>query len=294
MARRAALLPVLASVVAALGASPAAPAARMEPVDVELVIATDVSPSIDGEEAQLQREGTAEAFLDPQVIQAIQAGALGKIGVVYVDFSSRQYNKIVVNWMVIKDRASAAAFATALRNAAPGYGRHTSISEAIELGEFLIQGNNYEGTKKVIDISGDGPNNWGRAVNEVRDEAVRKNITINGLPIVEDEGFGSYPNLDRYFENCVIGGPGAFVVTARGFRDFARAIRNKLILEIAALKPPAPPLLVKVAQAARPAPTAPASPTFRPRAGAPLNERGCENTYGFGGFDFGPAPPRGR
>jgi hypothetical protein len=291
MARRAALLPILAS-LAALAASSARPAARIEPVDVELVIATDVSPSIDGEEAQLQREGTAEAFLDPQVIQAIQAGALGKIGVAYVDFSSRQYNKIVINWMVIKDRASATAFATALRNAAPGYGRHTSISEAIELGEFLIEGNNFEGTKKVIDISGDGPNNWGRAVNEVRDEAVRKNITINGLPIVEDEGFGSYPNLDRYFANCVIGGAGAFVVTAKGFRDFARAIRNKLILEIAARDPVPAPLLIKVAQAAGPRPMP--APTIRPRAGAPLNERGCENTYGFGGFDFGPAPPRGR
>lgn len=285
MARRAMILAAAASLMATLAIAPATPAARMEPVDVELVIATDVSPSIDGEEAQLQREGMAEAFLDPQVIQAIGAGALGKIGVVYVDFSSRQYNKIVVNWQVIKDRASAAAFATELRNAPPGFGRHTSISEAIELGAFLMEANSFEGTKKVIDISGDGPNNWGRAINEARDDAVAKNITINGLPIVEDEGFGSFPKLDKYFENCVIGGPGAFVVVAKGFRDFARAIRNKLILEIASAAPERKnPLLVRVAQAA-PRPAAPARP------GAQRNQRGCENTFGFGGFNFDTPPP---
>ncbi|MSP95142.1 MAG: DUF1194 domain-containing protein [Alphaproteobacteria bacterium] len=284
MARFAKGLALAFGLMATLAIAPAKPAARMEAVDVELVIATDVSPSIDGEEAQLQREGMAEAFLDPQVIQAIGAGSLGKIGVVYVDFSSRQYNKIVVEWQVIKDRASAAAFAAAIRNAPPGYGRHTSISEAIELGAFLLEANNLEGTKKVIDVSGDGPNNWGRAINEVRDEAIAKHITINGLPIVEDEGFGTYRDLDKYFENCVIGGSGAFVVVAKGFRDFARAIRNKLIQEIASL--PAErgnPLLVRVAQTP-PRLAAPGRPA------APRNGQGCQNSAGFGGFNFNPPP----
>ena len=286
MARRAMALAAAASLMATLAIAPATPAARMEAVDVELVIATDVSPSIDGEEAQLQREGMAEAFLDPQVVQAIRAGSLGKIGVTYVDFSSRQYNKIVVNWQVIKDRASAAAFATELRNAPPGYGRHTSISEAIELGAFLLETNNFEGTKKVIDISGDGPNNWGRLVNEARDDALAKRIVINGLPIVEDEGFGTYPDLDKYFETCVIGGPGAFVVVAKGFRDFARAIRNKLILEIASAQPrPANPLLIKIAQAAL-RPETPPRPLAPVRPQRPID---CENTFGFGGFTTTPA-----
>src|SRR6185295_1445269 len=133
----------------------------MEAVDVELVIATDVSPSIDPQEAQLQREGIAEAFLNPQVVSAIQSGSLGKIGVAYIDFSSREFNKIVINWRVIKDKPSAAAFADTLRKAPRTFGRHTSISDALELGQFLLETNNLEGTKRVIDVSGDGPNNWG-------------------------------------------------------------------------------------------------------------------------------------
>ena len=276
----------MAAAIGLLALSAPAPSfsASLEAVDVELVIATDVSPSIDQAEAHLQREGIVEAFLNPQVVQAIQAGSLGKIAVVYVDFSSREYNRIAVNWQVIKDKASAAAFAAKLRNAPPGFGRHTSISDAIELGEFLLEGNNLEGTKKVIDISGDGPNNWGRQINLVRDQAVARHITINGLPIVEEGGFGSYPDLDKYFSNCVIGGPAAFIVVAKGFQDFARAIRNKLILEIANDAPGnarANPLIMKIAAQ----PAAPrAQPLPRPQNTPTLNEKACGNAFGFGGF----------
>jgi hypothetical protein len=268
--------------------SPAATyaAAPLEPVDVELVIATDVSPSIDFSEARLQREGVAQAFLNPEVVQAIEAGSLGKIGVAAIDFSAREYNRIVVNWMVIHDKVTATAFSETIRKAPPTTGRHTSISDAIELAELLLETNTLEGTKKVIDISGDGTNNWGRPINVVRDEAVAKRIVINGLPIL-----GSAPELDKYYSNCVIGGPGSFIVVANGFIDFARAIRNKLIQEIARATPPrgqSSPLLVRVA-----------APTLRPnpRGGfaPPLNEQGCGNQFGgfgpFNGFDF-PPPPR--
>ena len=257
-------------------AMPSYAAQPLEPVDIELVIATDVSPSIDRAEAKLQRDGIIAAFENPQVIDAIQSGSLGKIGVIAIDFSAREYTKIVTDWMVIKDKASAEEFAQIMRKTPTSTGRHTSISDAIETAEVLLEENRLEGTKKVIDISGDGPNNWGRQVNTVRDEAVAKGITINGLPIL-----GSATDLDKYYMNCVIGGPASFIIVANGFADFARAIRNKLIQEIALVQPVRMQhhrLLVRVADTPVPVP--------RPRGGytAPLNEKGCENQ--FGGFDF--------
>src|SRR5215471_962408 len=192
------------------GSSAHAAAARTLPVpkearqavDVALVIATDVSPSIDAQEAHLQREGIAEAFASPQVIQAIQAGSLGKIAVVMLDFSSTEYNRVVLDWRAIGDKNAALAFSDAVRRQPRTFGRHTSISQAIESAMLLLDASNFEGTKKVIDISGDGPNNWGRPVNLVRDEAVAKKITINGLPILGDPSeFGYVPDLDKYYSN---------------------------------------------------------------------------------------------
>src|ERR1043165_6949479 len=159
---------ILRSAIAAgIFAIAAAPcfAAAPEPVDVELVIATDVSPSIDASEARLQRQGIADAFVNPQVVQAIEGGSLGKIAVVALDFSAREYSRIVVNWQVIHDKATAAAFSAAIRKAPATTGRHTSISDAIEMAQALLETNTYEGTKRVIDISGEGPNNWGRPTN---------------------------------------------------------------------------------------------------------------------------------
>jgi Protein of unknown function (DUF1194) len=258
-------------------------AAMVEPVDLELVIATDVSPSIDATEARLQREGIAEAFLDPRVVDAIQSGSLGKIAVAAIDFSSREYNRVAADWQVIKDQKSAAAFAEHMRRTPARPGRRTSISDGIELAQLLIETNLFLGTRKAIDVSGDGRNNWGRPVNIVRNEAVAKGITINGLPIL-----GSAAGLDAYFTDCVIGGPAAFVVPAHGFSDFARAVRNKLIQEIAQERRNGEPnLLVKV-QAQAPL----------PRGGytRPLNDTGCENVFGgfpsFRGFDFPLPVPR--
>ena len=210
-------------------------------VDLELVIATDVSRSIDHEEALLQREGIADAFRNPAVIRAIRSGYLRRIGVAYIDYSSRAFNKLVVDWTVVHDRESAEAFAARLLAAPLTFGRRTSISDAIEMAREMIETNALEGTRRAIDVSGDGPNNHGRFVDLVRDATIARRITINGLPILnQSDAFNRrfyLPDLDKYYLGCVIGGPGAFLVVANSFEDFAFAIRRKLILEIAGTAP---------------------------------------------------------
>ena len=247
----------------------ALPARAVESVDLELVIATDVSRSIDEEEARLQREGIAAAFRDKDVIRAIQSGFLRRIGVAYIDYSNRFFNKIVIDWRIVRDRESAEGFAEALLKAPLTFGRRTSISDAIEIGAEMIESNNFEGTRRVIDVSGDGPNNHGRLVDHVRNETVAKRITINGLPIVNEGGrFASrfyLPDLDKYYQGCVIGGAGAFVVVANDFKDFARAIRRKLILEIAGLTP-GDGFIIKAA-------AAPLLATYHP---GQVYEKGCD------------------
>jgi hypothetical protein len=229
------------ALLVAIAASAGMPAAAQEPVDLELVLATDVSYSIDAEEARLQRQGTVAAFRSREIIRAIQTGALGRIAVAYMDFSGRPYNRIVIDWQVIHDEASALAFADRLATAPPTRGQSTSISDAVEDAAHMIDSNGFEGIRRVIDVSGDGPNNAGRLVDRVRDETLAKGITINGLTIINqaDRWSTSYflEDLDRYYEGCVIGGPGAFVIVASDFQDYARAIRQKLILEIAGLTP---------------------------------------------------------
>ncbi len=273
-------------------------AAKLEPVDLELVLATDTSQSIDDSEAMLQREGVAAAFRSPEIARAIQAGALGKIGVLYLDWSGAGNDRIVVNWWVIHDRPSADAFSAALLKAPRTYGSGTAIGEAITLAAGLIEANNLEGTQKTIDVSGDGPNNQGRAVAEARDEVAAKGITINGLPIVTDEYGGGewgayYGELDKYYANCVIGGPRSFALPAKGFQDFATAIRRKLVLELSdAAQPPrgAPSPIVKVAAVPTPQLQRPLRPDAGVNAqqarlncggGGPTRGRGFR---GFGGF----------
>jgi hypothetical protein len=238
-------------------------AAAAESVDLELVIATDVSYSIDEEEATLQRHGVIEAFRDEEVVRAITSGILGRIAVAYIDFASRATSRIVVDWQIIRDRATANGFADRLAAASLTRGMHTSISDGIEQARRMIETNAIEGTRRVIDVSGDGPNNFGRLVDDVRDDTIARRITINGLPIMNERGaFSSryyLPDLDLYFRGCVIGGPGAFIVVANNFNDFARAIRRKLILEIADNAPRDDefprPLLVPAATGAPPRPS---------------------------------------
>jgi hypothetical protein len=212
------------------------------PVDLELALAVDVSRSIDADEAQLQRHGYIQAFRDPEVINAIETGMLGRIAVGYFEWAGFSHAEIIVDWTLIDSAASANAFADALGKGFPLAASRTSISGAIEFAQPWFNNNGFEGSRRVVDVSGDGPNNWGELVTVARDRAVSAGVTINGLPIL-DQGFGLFSrfnigSLDLYYRDCVIGGTGAFMVVATDFNDFARAVRRKLVLEIANLQPP--------------------------------------------------------
>jgi hypothetical protein len=279
----------IGGIMAALTATPtpAAPASSATQVDLKLVIATDVSRSINDEEAQLQREGTAEAFLNPEVVKAIQGGALGRIAVAMFDFSSPEYNRIVIDWTIIKDRASAAAFAERVRNTPRTPGRRTSVSSALELGALMLEGSDKDivATRKVIDVSGDGPNNDGNSMQESHDKTIAAGIVVNGLPVMDENANGYYPNLDKYYAGCVVGGKGAFVVVVRSFADFGAAMRHKLILEIsqnesAIRQAQNAPFLTRVAAVRENGPGA------QPQVLRPTNNYpgGCDLYGGFGGF----------
>ena len=258
------------------------------------MLAVDISGSIDYEEAELQRKGIVDAFMSREVIQAIQSGSLGRIGVSVVYFSSADYGvmSVPVNWMVVQDQASATTFVKALVAARRPSARGTSISDALALSLRMLETGPYHSVKQVIDVSGDGVNNAGRPVQEVREEILAKGITINGLPILD---YSTPQDLDKYFEGCVIGGPASFVIPAKGFVDFARAMRRKLVLEISGLTPAdmpeGNPLIVKVAAAPAPVRPMPAFPqAARPRTNSPYSG-GCDFPMfggygGFGNFSF--------
>ena len=269
------------------------PQGQSQEVDVALVLAVDVSGSIDYEEAELQRKGIVDAVMSREVIQAIQAGSLGRIGVSVVYFSSRDYGvmSVPVNWMVVQDQASATTFAKTLVAARRPSARGTSISDALELSLRMLETGPYHAVKQVIDVSGDGVNNAGRPVQEIREQVLAKGITINALPIID---YSTPQDLDKYFEGCVTGGPASFVIPAKGFGDFARAMRRKLVLEISGLTPAdmphGNPLIVKVAAASPTPPSVRPVPAFpqaaRPRTNSPY-QGGCDFPM-FGGFgNFG-------
>jgi len=198
-------------------------------VDLALVLAVDASGSVDQVRFELQKQGYVAAFRHPRVIGAIQSGPTQSIAVIMMQWTGPALQVIAVPWTKISDAASANAFADAIA-AAPRalFGGGTSISGAIDTGMGLLFDNPYRATRRVIDISGDGSNNRGRSVNQARDEAVRAGVGINGLPILALE-----PDLDRYYQQNVIGGPGAFVIAAKDFNAFGDAILKKLIAEIA-------------------------------------------------------------
>ena len=218
-------------------------AAEDLPVDLELVLAVDISGSVDEVEARLQREGYIAALRHPHVIEAIQSGPLGRIAVAYVEWAGDYYQRTMLDWSLLDGRESAFAFADALSESPLATAHWTSLSGAIDYARPLFDGNGFEGVRRVIDISGDGYNNRGRPVEAARDEAVATGITINGLPIVNDRPnpWGGQPaiDLELYYEQQVIGGPGAFVVVAEDYTAFASAILSKLLLEIAGETPPA-------------------------------------------------------
>jgi hypothetical protein len=231
--------------------SPGAAKAEAE-VDLSLVLAVDVSRSMDPDEQELQRRGFVEAFRSPLVHEAIRGGMLGRIAVTYVEWSGVTDQTLVVPWTVIEDSEGAVEFAERLARSPIARISRTSISGAIDFSVRLLGASGVEAMRRVIDISGDGPNNNGRTVTVARDEAVAGGVTINGLPIMlkRPVGFGDMENLDHYYRDCVIGGPGAFMVPVRERHQFAEAIKTKIIREIAAL--PSEPL-VRLAQAEAPA-----------------------------------------
>ena len=224
-------------------------AAADEEVDLALVIAVDISFSMDPEEQALQREGFVEAFRSPVVHEAIRRGMLGRIAVVYAEWAANFEQKIIVPWTVIDNPESAMAFAGRLEAQPTRRGPRTSVSGAIDFGVRLLSQSGVDATRRVIDISGDGANNQGRPVTAARDEAVAQGITINGLPIMlkRATSYWDVTELDIYYRDCVIGGPGAFTVPVRERDQFPNAIKTKIIMEIAGLVPPQP--LITRAQA---------------------------------------------
>ena len=197
--------------------------------DILLVLAVDTSGSVNQTRFELQRRGYADAFRSQQVLNAIQGGSTGSIAVTMVQWTGPAMQALAVPWMLVKDAASANALADAIE-AAPRqlFGGGTSISGAIDHAMLILPNAPYRGLKRVIDISGDGSNNRGRDVREARDEAVKAGVIINGLPIVSLEY-----DLDKYYFNNVIGGPGAFIVPADSYDNFGQAVLRKLVLEIA-------------------------------------------------------------
>ena len=232
------LLRLIALVV--LFAAPAAAQDRKE-VDLALAMAIDISGSIDPEEAHLQRQGYVLAFRDPVIVKAILGGANGRIAVAYYEWSDAWVQRLLIDWTLLDSEASIAAFADRLANAPISIARRTSISGAIRYSVPLFGRSPYEAGRKVLDISGDGSNNDGALVTDMRYEALKERIVINGLPIMNDRpnpcGCPSEADLDKYYLACVTGGPRSFVEVARNFDDFPRAVRKKLLQEVADIGP---------------------------------------------------------
>jgi hypothetical protein len=218
-------------------------------VDVELVLAVDVSYSMDMDELAIQREGYAQAIVSKEFLQALKTGPNGKISVTYFEWAASSDQKIIIPWRVIDGPETADAVANEIMKTPIRRASRTSISGAINFAMPLFDEDPYRGLRRVIDISGDGPNNNGSPVTVARDAALEKGITINGLPIMVKEPSYStmdIDNLDFYYEDCVIGGPGSFVVTIKDRDKFKEAIRTKLLLEVAGRTPERP--IVPVAE----------------------------------------------
>jgi Protein of unknown function (DUF1194) len=212
------------------------------PVDVELVLAVDISYSMDPEEQALQREGYITGLTSREFLQALRSGMNGKVAITYFEWAGPYDQKIVVPWRLIDGPESADAFANDIARAPYRRASRTSISGALNFAKPLFDGSGYRGIRRVIDVSGDGANNSGPFVTIVRDDVLAASITINGLPIMlkRPNSFTmDLANLDVYYEDCVIGGPGAFVIPIREREQFKEATRTKLVLEIAGRTPPA-------------------------------------------------------
>jgi len=212
-------------------------------VDVELILAVDVSYSMDMDELAIQREGYAQAIVSKEFLQALKSLPNGKIAITYFEWAASSDQKIIIPWRVIDGPETADAVANEIMKTPIRRASRTSISGAIYFAMPLFDDNPYHGARRVIDISGDGPNNNGAPIIGARDEALAKGIVINGLPIMVKEPSYStmdIDNLDWYYEDCVIGGPGSFVVSIKDRDKFKEAIRAKLLLEVAGRTPDRP------------------------------------------------------
>jgi hypothetical protein len=212
------------------------------PVDIELVLAVDVSYSMDPDEQALQREGYATALTSREFLQALREGGNGKIAVTYMEWAGQYDQRVVVPWRLIEGPESADAVAAEISGAPYRRASRTSISGGLLFAKGLFDNSGYHGVRRVIDVSGDGANNSGLLVAPTRDEVLAAGITINGLPIVlkrANAGTMDIKNLDVYYEDCVIGGPGSFVIPIREREKFIEATRTKLVLEVAGRTPPA-------------------------------------------------------
>jgi len=231
--------------LAALLAVGLSTAARAESVDLALVLAADVSRSIDGEEFSLQREGYAQAMTDPRVLRAIRSGVAGAIAVCFVEWASPEEQQVVSDWKVIRDGETAEVFAAKLNDAPRSFLGRTSISGAIDFAMAKLASSGFEAKRRIIDISGDGTSNSGGPLDQARARALKAGIVINGLAIINER-----PNpgalahtqppggLPAYYRENVIGGEGSFLLVVRDFDSFGEAIRNKILTEIAGTPPP--------------------------------------------------------
>jgi Protein of unknown function (DUF1194) len=209
-------------------------------VDLALVLAVDVSTSMDPDEQDLQRQGYVEAFRSVSVHQAIHGGTLGRIAVTYVEWAGAhpRFQNVVVPWTILESSKDGVAFAERLARAPIHRAAGTSISEAIDFSIALLSSGHFLAPRRVIDISGDGSSNQGRLVTEARDEAVAHGVTINGLPILLKEPEGrENASIDAYYRDCVIGGPNAFMIPVRERSQFLFETRTKIIREIAGVSP---------------------------------------------------------
>jgi hypothetical protein len=237
---------VIAAFVACLvGASVGPPAARAETVDLLLVLAADVSRSIDDAEYSLQRKGYAAAMTDPQVMRAIVGGRHHAVAITFIEWSGAADQNVVVDWTVVRDEEAAGSVAATMLTAPRSFLGRTAIGAAIDFAMERFAAAPAEADKRIIDISGDGTNNAGRAVTEARDDAVAAGVTINALAIINTQtnpgyAFHTQPpgGLPKYFEENVIGGPGAFLLKIDNFESFAAAITRKMVTEIAGAAPP--------------------------------------------------------
>jgi hypothetical protein len=231
--------PLALSILLALAAFPVR--AETE-VDMELVLAVDVSRSMSPVELEIQRRGYAEALTSDEVLSAIADGYTGRIALTYMEWAGNGATRVIVDWTAVGTRAEAEAVAAALLAHRPYGLRRTSISGALNHAATLFADNGFTSFRQVIDVSGDGPNNHGAPVVRARDAALAQGIVINGLPLMTRDAYGGMwhlDDLDVYYAECVIGGPGAFVIPVRDWSEFPAAVRRKLVLDIAGDPAPA-------------------------------------------------------